>query len=299
MLKMDPIYNITDVVLEFLEKDAGKNVTIINGGMGDFIAMEGFLTTEEKESFDVVYQIGYRPPSYKSLFLSHPHINEYRFFWNCLEQKEKTWAVQNTILKAMRDSDVKQTFISTDVFQDVKDGIRTWSNSSFIENKLANIDKFNLPKNYITICPLTINATEVWKYRQFKKQAWNDVIYFLEDTNQIGVVIGVTSPQIDFYPFPKHELLIDLSDQTTILEAIEITKSSQGYIGVDTVFCVVASKTISSNRIWIQTNKEIGLLWENNYVYLAPKGGHLVLSQQGFPVEEMKSKWKSDKLLFA
>jgi hypothetical protein len=49
--------------------------------------------------------------------------------------------------------------------------------------------------------------------------------------------------------------VIDLSDQLSLLEAIEVTKQSSGFIGASSIFSVVASKVLAPGQIFIKGYK--------------------------------------------
>lgn len=240
-------------LVKYKQEDKNDQIAVINGGFGDFVAMESYMTDEERDWFNNVYQIGYRPALYQPMFQSYRNIKKYRYFWDFAPPHE-LHELRKNILKHLTG----RLYIRNDMFVEINQGKRKYNGSTFMRNNLASLEKFNLPSEFFVLCPSTLNAHYHWKHRKFKQSNWPSIIRFLESEQKPGILIGLEQTST------QHPLIINLSNKTTILEAFEITKQSQGYIGIDTVFSVIASKT--TTRPLVQANKR-DYAYQNREIY--------------------------------
>ena len=84
------------------------------------------------------------------------------------------------------------------------------------------------------------------------------------DWQKVAPAAVVLNDQREFVP----QGLIDLSGQTTILEAIEILKHARGYIGIDSASSVLASQLFSGDNLKIKCVNPHGQKWQ--HIYFAP-----------------------------
>lgn len=272
-----PKEDVARDVHHWMKKDKDKSIALISGGFGDFIALDFFLTDEERKSFDVVYQMGYRPHEYKSFFLSYHNIKEYRCFWEFLGSKDTTRDYQQFVLS------ITKKYSNIRNYMNFNYRSRQYNGSTFMQNSLADLSSFNLPDEYIVICPYTINATEKWIGRRLENSTWKNILSFLESFHKVGIVLGVQCQ------CPKHPLLINLIDKTSVFEAIEITKNGKFYIGIDSMLSVVAANVMSDKAI-VQSKKDIGIAWSNRNYYF-PLGVNLV---ENITIENMKQLMRNN-----
>lgn len=136
-----------------------------------------------------------------------------------------------------------------------------YEGSSFLKYKLVDIQ--SLPDKYIVICPDTTTDRSL-PLRMFYPDEWQCVLNYLEYLNITGVVINVGS-----HPVPSHRQILDLSNQTTLLESIEVLKGAMGYIGIDSFLSVLAAKLFSVPLLYIKGNGKHLEKWK--HIYYAPK----------------------------
>jgi ADP-heptose:LPS heptosyltransferase len=151
-----------------------------------------------------------------------------------------------------------------------------------ISNKIIIEDiklKFNLPDNLVFIAPFTednridcIRCNKIHTFsnkknckltRNFIDYDYLNTIDFLKNNNLIGVIISST--HIDIPSDVDKKLFINLSKSTTLLEAIEILKISKYYIGIDSLFSIIASKILGKNNIFIKSNNKHLYKWKHVY----------------------------------
>lgn len=179
--------------------------------LGDFFALESFLTNRERTDLDEVL---YYTPQAKLIqevltALPNYHIAKH----TDLTGKFLTTSPQ-----------VKEWGIDT-LFPEIAKGTRHYTYSSLIRYPLADLTPFNLPDHYTVCQPYGSNrAIDNW-----------------HDIPSGTVVLG------DKGECP--ERMINLIGQTTILEAIEITKKAQSFIGVDSCLSIVAWRAGIPTRI--------------------------------------------------
>jgi hypothetical protein len=130
-----------------------------------------------------------------------------------------------------------------------------------------------------------MNATEKWAYRKFGERGWEAVLRFMETAQITGVVLGVGCEDID------HPLVLNLSDKTNILEAIEISKGCSGYIGVDSIFSVIAAKVAPRHRVLVKTKPGVGIATTYAKAYYAPNGAVLKEFIDDRTVDEFIQNW--------
>lgn len=218
------------------------NCIVTSGQIGNFLAFDSFLTNKEKKEL-------------KKIIIT-PNIN---LFKNKLKFKEESenyqilnlvennkFYAKNIIVEYVNNlENIKKSILGykkiiiTEFFNNYY--LNKWhlnkniniKNSSFIKIENANINKFNLPKNYCTIVG--------WSKREEKKFTsydWQELIKILKIKNIKGVLLN------SFYrkdvEIPKSDFLIDLTEKTSLLESIEITKNANFYIGINGCLSIIA-----------------------------------------------------------
>jgi len=252
--------NLDRAVLSHKSKCETK--LFLGGGLGDIFSLESFILPHEANA-SIVYHCGYRPQSMKiATKIALPNIKHYHSFWDCLGSKDETWRYQRVLLARAKiiDPTIKKTLVGT-IFKQIKNRKRKFKKSIFLETKLTSLP--DLPERFVFIQPYTINATERWKPRTFYKNEWEDTIKHLQKVKIHGVVIGLGCPNV-----PKNNWIINLSDKTSLLEAIEILKASQGYIGIDSCFSVLAAQLFSPLQLSIKGTSP--WCYSNLPIYFAP-----------------------------
>lgn len=114
--------------------------------------------------------------------------------------------------------------------------------SSYLLQRLTDLEKFNLPEKYCTIVPHTCPG------REFNHTDYLELLRILKEIFSMkGVMVG--GQKIEFYD----SNIINLTNQTSIDESIEIIKNSCAYIGIDSYLSIFASQILRDNKICIKS----------------------------------------------
>ena len=246
---------------------------LLTGGVGDVLAIESLMTKEERQSINAIY---YATRAYKpcmELFENHPafpNLKKQTAIWKdftrifcfhnknhiadklCAYQPNALQGVVRKLMESIEDYSIEVIFKQN----------RTYKYSSFISLELADIGKFNLPKQYCCICPYSSNDKRDIR-RDYDYFDWVQTLSILKRKKLQGVVINVGSEIV-----PNDPTIINLSNKTNIREAIEIVKQAQGYIGIDTAFSVIAAKVFKPENIIIKSLNDHCLLYA--HIYFTP-----------------------------
>jgi len=239
----------------------------LTGAIGDIFALESFFSNSFRANLTAVcYATNKRQPI-ETLFKALPnykvnHItiwDDFTKFW-CFTHKS-----QCQELMSYRNITPSQEFLDAEdfgievIFPKAKAGLLRYNNSSWLIHKVCDIN-LDLPSDYFVICPYGSQAHE---NRNFSISDWQSTINFLVSHNLKGVVLNNLDEAV-----PVHANLVNMSGKTSILEAVEILKQSQGYIGVDTSLAVLAAKKFTADRLLIKTTNAHVITWRK--VYFAP-----------------------------
>jgi len=240
---------------------------LITGGLGDFFAIESFFSKSLKNSLQTIcyatskYQLIQNClkclPNYKI----EKHIvvwSDFSKFWCFYNKKEIEVKLQNRINHELH---LSQDFSISLIFNLIRNGVMKFNSCSFVENNLVPIENFTLPEKYITVCPYSSDKRIV--ERDFDKDDWINLVKYAEKENIKMVILNDKKENV-----PNHDLIVDISGQTSPVQAIEILKNGNGYIGIDSSLSVIAAKKFSSKSISIKSKNDHCYNWKD--VYYAP-----------------------------
>jgi hypothetical protein len=243
----------------------------ITGGIGDVFAVESFLTDQERDSLTTIYYATNKREPIERLFRSlksfpnlKNHINVWDNFSNfwCFYSLEDYLTRSQNLNNFKKNVEKSKDLSIMTIFDQIKNKNLKYNGSSFLKEKLVDIDTFQLPENYIVLCPFSTDKRS--KERDFNAEDWNQTLKFLEQKNIKGVVINSGNDIV-----PKNSYLIDLSNLTKIEEAVEIVKAAKGYLGIDSWLSVLAAKVFNSLSLQIKSVNSHCL--NNAAFYYAPK----------------------------
>jgi hypothetical protein len=222
------------------KNDIKEDSFFISGGIGDVFAVESFLTDKERSEVSSIFYATIKEEPVKDLFksLSWPNLknhitawNDFSTFW-CFHTLDECVSKVSKIPSLSKMKNSKDLSILT-IFEEVKRGKLKYNGSSFLNQEIAKIKKFNLPDNYIVISPYSTDKR--LKKRDFTNKDWESCFEYLNYTKLNAVVINSGN---DIVPSG----VINLSNKTSVAEAVEILKSAKGYIGIDSWLSVLAAK---------------------------------------------------------
>jgi hypothetical protein len=243
----------------------------ISGGIGDVFAVESFLSNEQRETLSTIYYATNKNKFIKNLFdclkYSYPKLQNHINLW---EDFSKFWAfysLEDYLIKNnnkdKKNIDIKSSkdlSIMT-VFENIKNGEMTYNGSSFLKEKLTEINHLHTKEDYFIILPYSSDKRII--ERDFSNHDWSQTLKILKKNKSKGVVINNEPDAV-----PDHPDLINLSHKTQICEAIELLKRSKGFIGIDSWLSVLAAKLFDEPYLQIKSNNVH--CHENAAFYYAP-----------------------------
>lgn len=249
-------------------KNSSSSSIFISGGIGDFIAVESFMTDEERSKINKIYYATHKKESIESIVKSLPNMNHIKMheviwddfskFW-CFFSKEECINKMKSIGRTIPiDLELAEDFSISKKFKQFSEIEIVYNESSLLKYNLADISKFILPEFYLVICPYSTDKRI--KDRDFNSCDWNELINWIKKLGIQGVVLNYGQ---DF--IPECPEIINLSNNTTIQESIEILKKSIGYIGIDSSMSVVASKLFNKNILNIKSVNDHCYKWSKCY----------------------------------
>lgn len=258
-----------------------------SGGIGDIFALEATFTDEQRlnttcmfwasRAYSSLAPLFSRLPSYKNLT---GHVSLWDdfpvgFCFSSLEHAVEMTPYKNKLKGTIEDWSIIKKFNKS----------ITFNYSSFIKYRVANVVKFKLPSEFVIVCPYsTENSKEIQSWRRFHDRDWQWLLNYLHAHNLCGVVLNVG---VDFVP--EDNKIINLSNETTLGEAVEITKRACGYIGIDTSLSVLAAQLFHEDKIQICTLNKI--LWQCRKKYYASKENFNFIKPWLGATEEERIEW--------
>lgn len=242
----------------------------LSGGIGDVIALEGYMSDEQREKLtticygtnkqSAIEQIFRALPNYTNLKNHQVVWNDFSSFWCFLyksECKNKIPVDQQT-----PEFNVAEDWGILTKFSQVKTGLIKYTYSSLIRHTLCSINHIPLPVNYVVISPYS--SDKRLRSRDFNDDDWAAAIYHLIKKNMTGVVLNNGSDYV-----PNNSCLIDLSNKTSFVEAVEILKKAKGYMGIDSSLSVMAAKLFEYPNFMVKSQNDH--CHSNKHIYYAPQ----------------------------
>ena len=226
----------------------------ITGGIGDFLrVVDCSLDISIKNNLNTIYLACSRHKEIAELIR---YSNDYIFYniktlWNESEDykdprfsskayyslEDFTRRTKQVINPAI-DCSIKKLFIK-----------KTYNTDTFL---FKEKQEFNYPHNintgvlkkHIAICPYSYDDR---RQRNFTEIEWRNTNGILEGRKLNGVVLGSHYGDV-----PKHPLLLNLINKTSVVESLEICNSSLGYLGIDSWLSTVGASVYLRNKYILQ-----------------------------------------------
>jgi len=252
--------------------------------IGDFIAFESFLTDKEKANLKEIIFFGHNDNDArqhlikKSIFYNKkikitmlPRINKEKTGFT----RERASLLKNYISNKLDLANNKYKMLIDYRFYNCNDQYKEITenqnikNYSFVKQKLCEIDKFELPQEYVSISAWTWDRNML-SGRVFDIEDWYETIKILKSKNIKGVILNNQKWYLDnlwFKEILKEDCFINLIEKTNYFEAIEIVKNSKGFIGIDGSLSTIATQVLQEKSIMIKTNTGSGAHRFFNYYY--------------------------------
>ncbi len=252
--------------------DPNRLSILVTGGLGDVITVESFLTDEQRRTLKCVYYATRQAKAVRQMFESIPiyrkleHVvlwEDFSTFFAFYSKADLTDRMTKNRLKLPDEwPDVEDQSILA-IFPLVTNRTLTYNGSSLLAAPVADLDKFGLPEKYVVTCPYTINDKRSAD-RDFSRHDWDVLLKYVEKQDTKVVVINQGTD-----PIPKHPGVVDLSNKTTVAEAVEVVKRATGYFGIDSAFSVIATKLFDPPNLVVKTRNPF--LRSHKHIYYAPK----------------------------
>jgi hypothetical protein len=249
----------------------GSHGIVLTGGVGDVLALESFFNDSEREKLETVYYATrksaliieifrrfYNFPNLKNHYVS---FDDFSKFW-CFYTKDELIVHLKTKRMNLPPGIIQsEDWSIMPKFARIHSGYMKYTGSSVLKNNLCNVHDFGLPEKYFVICPYSSDKRV--SSRDFDDNDWKNTKTMLYRKNLRGVVLNL-GPDI----VPSDDCLIDLSNQTSIIEALEILKKASGYIGVNSVLSVIAAKLFVYPDLIIKSTDDH--CFKHKDIYYAP-----------------------------
>jgi len=238
---------------------------LFTGGLGDFIGAESFMTEQEKDSVKTVLWATRNRLEIKAacdLTDIFPNMTEERVLFDDFsdERPSRPWQPGDRFMNIGRKHELNTKCnlnLSQNELDSISDhsldgtldcmfkGTRQFQTSRFATRRThPDITKFYLPEKYVAIHPWS--DAEI-NNREFNSFDWTLIFNYLEANNLIGVVVNKSQKSP-----PRHKLLIDLTNRTSIKETFAIISKAYSCILCASSLACYASKLFPKGRIFLK-----------------------------------------------
>lgn len=259
-----------------------KDAVVFTGGVGDILTIDSYLTPEERASVKKIYWATKAQKLTRQLFKTvsdfYPnlktHVNAWSQFdlFHCFG--EASWL--HKFRKPPTGYNKAQDLSIKHVFKEIISQKTLFQGSCLLQSNCADIERFNLPKDYICLCPGSNNYSDV---RDFSVEEWYSVLKWLKHTGQVGVIIGPPEMRVPF----TVKWAINLVGKVSMPESVEILKRAYGYIGIDTWLSVLAAQLFPANRLMVKSNNAHLFVYKS--IYYAPHENFDFVTKQVLPMQ--------------
>ena len=223
---------------------------IITGGIGDFLAIEPFVLSSQ-DKYSTIYlatrghaDIGlmlrktYRNATLRNVTPNFPN-NKYCF----MSRLDVFNYLNDTKSHIPANFPHAEDLSISCIFPQIKNKVLQFTQSSYVVNNLADITRFNLPKDYIAFVSASTRDKE--KIKQGRN---------LNEAEIKNIVNTATLPLVCvFCQCEKPHPAIKHLKGTHLFESVEIIKKAKGYIGVDSCLSVIAGFILKPEYISIKS----------------------------------------------
>lgn len=261
--------------------DPSRLAILVTGGLGDVMTVESYLTDEQRRILKCVYYATRQAKAVRQMFESIPiyrkleHVvlwEDFSKFFAFYSKTDVTDRMTKHKLKLPHDwHEVDDQSIAT-VFPLVNNHTLKYNGSSLLTAPVADLGRFGLPEKYVVTCPYTINDKRS-PDRDFGPADWDVLIKYVEKHGTKAVVVNQGAD-----PIPEHPGIVNLSNKTTVGEAVEVVKKASGYFGIDSAFSVIAAKLFDPPNLVVKTKNPF--LRSHKHIYYAPKKSYGFIREQ-------------------
>jgi ADP-heptose:LPS heptosyltransferase len=248
------------------------NPMLLTGGIGDVLTLESFLTADERAMLPKIYYATQKRREIERLFAAVPCFpalkvhdavwDDFSKFWCFYSKAEVAAKLKAAAVEPPPDLRYARDFSILEKFKEIHAGRRAYTGSSFLNHTLADVGRFALPTPYAVVCPYSSDKRN--PARDFDAADWAGCLAYLKATGLTGVVVNAGKDKV-----PASDLLVDLSNQTTITEAVEVLKVAAAYVGIDSCLSVLAAKLFFAPNLIVKSVS--AHCHQNAKIYYAPQ----------------------------
>lgn len=254
----------------FDETKSSSTSILLTGGLGDVLAIEAFFSDGLRNKLKTICYATHKSGMIQSCFKALPNYqavplvvwSDFRGFW-CFYSKDEVQAKFNGKRgRAPTEFYFSQDYSINTIFPRIRSRDLAYNQSSFAIHKLADISSLNLPARYLTVSPYSSDKRN--GERDFKEDDWNDLLLYAKKHELPLVVLNDKAEKV-----PTDPLITDLSNRTTVVQALEVVKGGCGYVGIDSSVSVIAAKVFAKERLAVRSRN--GHCYANQDIYYAPQ----------------------------
>lgn len=226
-------------------------------GIGDFIAIDSYLTAAEKHNINRIFWATRQRRAITQLVpFCFPNLkNQVTVFDSFRNAPHKLFCfasmgdMKNKIGISMGSTLIEDLSI-VHIWHQIFRHKRQYHYSSLAAKPLADISKFDLPDRYCLVHPWSDNMPN--EKRDLEPNELRNICLKLKNAGIPAVVVNQSKKATI-----ECEGVIDLSNKTTLLETLEITKKCNGFIGCASFPSVMATKMLPPNKVLVKAKPEI------------------------------------------
>lgn len=240
-----------------------------SGGIGDCLVLESHWETPPRA---IYWRCRARPDLQKPLFeVAYPKVRHVNLLSHLTEDEERMAALNGWDDGGEHTPEGVEDWTVHTKFPEFKKNPGSFRRSRFLEVKLADIKKFNLPERYF-VCQhdTPYNGQSMRQHRQIAGPEWEVV---RRQACGLPVVVVGSKGSI-----PCPDWCLDLVGETSLAESVEILKGAVGYIGIDSALSILAAQLFEADKLAIKWHGP--WLWQNRSVYYAPHKSFEFLHKQ-------------------
>lgn len=279
LFKESPQEAASKVSLPFREH-RGECAMLSTWGIGDFLAVYSFMSPLERQRVNTIYWANRNrhimqdvvAKAFPNLSKQIELVKEFgepdtlEFCFKSLADLRDKMRRNGRRIPSDATLDGAADLNMDTLAKQVASGERIYHGMGPLAGELADIVRFELPKDYVAIHAYSQNARK--GFRDFTPSEWRAVVSYLKRHEKVGVVIG-TGPFLVPEKYVDGKTVIDLSNRLSqTLELMEVVRGASGFIGCASVFSVQASKHLRGEQMYVKAHHSI---WEWWRVYYAPQ----------------------------
>lgn len=231
----------------------GRSV-LFTAGIGDALALDSFTTPETREQIEEMVLACPAADAVQQLFQSiptYPNLRAFRLLPTGGRSYYSLAAVEEAhgALPGVEDWSITARFPAC----------TRYAGSSFLQHTLCRARRIG--RSYAIVVPHS--SWGGWQGRSFDAADWSACLSVLERLDLLGVVLHRGEDRVE-----PHPQLLDLTNQCSLLENIELLKGAEGYLGIDSGLSVLAAKLFPRSRLAVKS--VWGHCYANAHTYYAP-----------------------------